>query len=261
MLLSKRSPLRLAVFLAVGWVVSSVSGCASGPLYDSVPLVPVNVSPAEETEIANNTSVTFVWQASDTAQYYEFHLFNQQTKDINQYFRRNLQAGDVCQGGSCQLTISVSLPEATDHAWRVRAVNNAGFSGWSRTRFDIVGAGSATASASTNTSNRIRNAPLVPDPIQPRSGSITKAGSLVDFVWSAAPQATSYDFHLFDSVNRIMVDELRDIPASTVCQGSQSCQLTRKVMLPPASNHAWRVRAVNDSGESAWTRIEFSVQP
>lgn len=266
MSLLKRLPERklpaLAVLLAVGWIASSVSGCTSERIYDSVPLVPINVSPSEESEIANDSSVTFVWQSSTGAQYYEFHIFNQQTKDINQYYRRNLQAGDVCQNGSCQLTLNVSLPEAADHAWRVRAVNNAGFSGWTRTRFDMVGAGSTRSSNNDGSGNSVvsRSAPSVPNPLQPLSGSTAKLDSLVDFVWSSAPQATSYDFHLFDSLNRTIVDELTDIPATTVCQIGENCQLTRKVQLPPSTNHAWRVRAVNNDGQSAWTRVEFTVE-
>lgn len=245
----------LAVCLALSWIAVSVSGCASGTVYDSVPLVPMNVSPSEESEIANNSSVTFVWQASTGAQYYEFHIFNQQTKDINQYYRRNLQASDVCQNGRCELTVSVSLPEATDHAWRVRAVNNVGFSGWTRTRFDMVGTGATL----NNNSVVSRAAPTVPNPLQPLSGSTAKLDSLVDFVWTSAQQATSYDFHLFDSLNRTIVDAVTDIPATTVCQGGNRCQLTRKVQLPPSDNHAWRIRAVNNDGQSAWTRVEFTV--
>ncbi len=228
----------------------AIGGCASEPFYDAAPIVPANVSPVEEADIQKNARTTFIWRASDTALYYEFHIFNQSTKDIQQYYRSNLQASDVCNGGSCQLTMNVDLPVIEDHAWRVRAANNAGFSNWSRTRFNMVGAGGS-----------VTDAPAVPDPLQPLSGSSAKANSLVDFVWRAVPDATSYDFHLFDSENRTMVDVLTNIPATTVCQSGSSCQLTRKINLPAANDHAWRIRAINNAGQSAWTRVTFAVEP
>jgi len=243
-------PVRTLLVPAVATVVLALNGCATETLYSTVPTVPVNISPEEESDIVGNSSTTFVWRASENAQYYEFHIFDQVTKDINQHSRGNLRASDVCSDGTCRVTLDVVLPTVQDHAWRVRAANNAGFSGWSRTRFNVVGEGANSS-----------RTPNVPNPLQPLTGSAAKFKSLVDFVWRSVPDATSYDFHLFDSVNRTMVDALTDIPASTVCQGGENCQLTRKVSLPPSDDHAWRIRAVNSNGQSAWTRIVFTIEP
>lgn len=230
--------------------VAALTGCASEPFYNAAPLVPQNVSPLEEADIVTNANTSFVWNASANAQFYEFHIFNQQTKAIDQYYRYDLRDHAVCNAGKCSVSMSVNLPAVQDHAWRVRAGNNAGFSAWSRTRFNMVAAGSATIAI-----------PAVPDPLQPLTGSAIKANAMVDFVWRAVPEATSYEFHLFDSVNRTIVGSLRDIPANTVCQGSRNCQITRKINLPPSQDHAWRVRAINNSGESAWTRVVFAIEP
>lgn len=233
----------------VGVVVSLTTGCASGPVYDSPPLPPTNVSPVESTDIVVNAQTTFVWLASDTAEYYEFHIFNNETNDIEQHARRNLRADSVCQGAQCSLTMSVALPIKKDHAWRVRAGNYAGLSGWTRTRFNMV---ESVASAA--------NVPGIPSPIRP-NGIDVKSQSLVEFVWRAIPEATGYDFHVFDAVNAEMVDALNDLPATTVCQSGNLCRITRTVSLQPSDTHAWRVRAVNRDGRSGWTRTQFKVLP
>lgn len=115
-----------------------IAGCAAGPEYDSPPQTPVNVSPVELSNVVINAQTTFVWQEARNASYYEFHLYNNATSDIEQYMRRNLRANDVCQNGQCSLTLNVALPLKKDHAWRVRAGNNAGLSEWSRTRFTMI---------------------------------------------------------------------------------------------------------------------------
>lgn len=228
-------------------LVILVMGCASGPLYESPPLPPVNVSPVESTDVAINSPTTFTWQASETAQYYEFHIFNNETKDIEQYARRNLRANNVCQDNQCSLQLSVSLPLKQDHAWRVRAGNNKGLSSWSRHRFNMVDAVAGALSS-----------PAVPSPVRP-AGIDVKAQTLVEFVWRNIDGATGYDFHLFDAINTEMVDPLNDLPATVVCQGGNLCRIIRAVELPPSTAHAWRIRAVNENGRSEWTRTEFKV--
>lgn len=124
---------RLAVPLMV-----LIAGCATGVEYDAPPSAPVNVSPVEQSDMLVNTRTTFVWQASANASYYEFHIYNNANSDIEQYARRDLLASSVCQNGRCSVTLSVALPYKKDHAWRVRAGNNAGLSVWTRTRFNMV---------------------------------------------------------------------------------------------------------------------------
>ncbi len=228
-----------------------LAGCAGGAVYERPPSIPINLAPAEDANIIANTETTFVWQASADAEYYEFHIFDRSTSDIQKYYMRNLSPGKVCSNGQCSITLNVALPNMKDHAWRVRAGNYVGLSNWTRYRFSMVGG---------NASNDL-GAPRVPVALQPRNATEIKAGTLIEFVWRPIPDATGYDFHLFDAVNAEMTDSLVNLPATTVCQGNELCRLTRTVNLQAGEGHAWRVRALNQNGWSGWTRNVFAVTP
>jgi len=228
-----------------------LAGCAAGPVYERAPSIPINLIPANDENVVANTETTFVWQESDEAEYYEFHIFDRSTGDIQKYYQRNILPRNVCSDGQCSITLNVSLPSMKDHAWRVRAGNYAGLSNWTRHRFSMV---------DSSTSSEL-GAPREPAVIQPTNAAEVKAGSLVDFIWRPIPDATGYDFHLFDGVNSEMTDSLTNLPATTVCQGNELCRLTRTVTLQAGIGHAWRVRAVNRFGRSTWTRNVFTVTP
>jgi len=115
-----------------------LSACASAPYYDNRPSAPANISPEAAVDIVAGTDTEFVWDAAQRVSYYEFHLFNNTNADIQQYYMRNLEPSQVCAASRCSLRVKVDLPVATRHAWRVRAVNNAGASVWTRTIFNIV---------------------------------------------------------------------------------------------------------------------------
>ena len=230
-------------------------GACSLPIaYDEPPPMPLALSPAEEANLIVNAPVRFVWTAVERADHYDFHVFDRETRDISRYYRAELEPGTVCRDGECAVTLSVALPYTHDHAWRVRAGNNAGKSDWTRTRFAMVngslkGAGVGPASA---------RVPPMPEPLEPRGATLVP-GAVETFVWSPSAGATAYDFHLFDRSTGSIVDEVRDLPAATVCQQPSRCVLSRSVVLPPGEGHAWRVRAINRDGRSGWTREEFSV--
>jgi len=248
---------RIFTYLAVPAMLAVLAGCATGPDYDSAPATPLNISPLEESDVVINTETTFVWQATENTSFYEFHIFNNANKDIEQHARRNLRPGTVCDNDQCSVTLSVALPFKRDHAWRVRAGNNAGMSTWSRTRFNMIGSGTGADSGNAGGVGSL-SAPTIPTPVSPDKVEV-QAQTLVDFVWRATTEATGYDFHIFDSVNSEMVDTLDDLPSTVVCQDGDLCRITRTVRLSPASSHAWRVRAVNQNGRSEWTRTEFNV--
>ncbi len=100
--------------------------------------MPIPVEPAVDTMIASGTPVRFVWRASDTAEHYDFHIFDRTTTDIKKYYRKALKPASVCAATICSLTMTVSMPVDNGHAWRVRAYNSAGNSEWSRTVFRIA---------------------------------------------------------------------------------------------------------------------------
>lgn len=240
-----------------GLIMVLVTGCAFGPEYEVAPFPPVNMSPTEQADVVVNAQTTFVWQTAANATFYQFHIFNNASNDITQHARTNLQSNDVCENGQCRVTLAVALPYKKNHAWRVRAGNNAGFSGWTRTRFNMVGSGE-NAGTSTSTGVGTLMTPSTPRPVSP-NGIDVESETLVEFVWRAIPEATGYDFHIFDAVNTQMVDVLNDMPATTVCQSRELCRITRTVKLSPSDAHVWRIRAVNQNGQSTWTRSNFNV--
>ncbi len=339
------------------WVVPALLAvlvsCATEPYYEVAPISPTNVSPGDDVNIGVNAETTFTWLPTENTQYYEFHIYNQKTKDTTQYLHDNLQVGQICLEGRCSLTLNVDLPMSKGHAWRVRAGNNAGLSEWNRTRFNMISASTAS-SASTESSTEsstevgtevdlvevtqssavpsavpsakqaasaaeavVENPDEIPsvelaatavevsepevgtqtndgtetsevakvsddvavrdkveegsslesasvsngpDLMQPAEGRQVATGSLVDFKWRSIPDAVSYDFYIYDSVGKEMVESLTDIAAGSLCKSDNECGLTREVSLPEAS-HSWRVRANFESGASPFSSNQFAVTP
>jgi len=119
--------------------VLPLSGCGLMSTNDAPPAMPVNISPLVEANIVVNSDITFVWAETETAREYHFHIYNRSNRDATQYLRRGLYPKDVCSDGQCSITLNVSLPVLENHAWRVRAGNNVGWSSWNRSRFNMVG--------------------------------------------------------------------------------------------------------------------------
>ena len=100
--------------------------------------MPLAITPEAESRFLSGEYVTFSWSRSDTAEHYDFHLFNANTSDIDQYYKRDLIPDRICDATLCSIALTVRLPESDRHAWRVRASNIAGKSSWTRTLFAIV---------------------------------------------------------------------------------------------------------------------------
>lgn len=235
--------------LLISAIVVTLMSCASRPYYETAPAKPQNLSPATGADVIINADTRFVWQASERAVDYDFHIFDRSTGDIKKYYRYALKPADICVEDECSLTVSVALPYLEDHAWRVRAGNGVGNSDWSRSLFNMVNSGVGPGKSS--------NA-AVPVPMSPMGGELV-GSDMIQFSWQPSPTATTYDFHLFNRLDGSLAQELRSLPASTVCQGSEQCQIAREMSLPAGKGHAWRVRAGNENGYSEWTRIEFTV--
>ena len=240
-----------ASFLAACAV--AVTGCAAFPEAGDAPSVPVPVRPADAADVVANARTRFVWAPVEGASGYDFHVFDRTTRDIERYRRDGLRARDVCDADACSIETSLSLPRVKDHAWRVRAVGRGGASEWSRARFAMVDVGGASGA-------RAARAPDVPEPTAPL-GATLRADDVATFEWSASADALGYDFHLFDATTRGLASELRDLAPADVCDASGRCSVLVAPGLPPASNHAWRVRATNGYGASGWTRTTLAVAP
>ena len=133
-----------AVFAHIVAAVMSIvllSACASAPWYDTPPYMPVKVSPLEGAVVNPGTPVVFAWDAINEADTYDFHIFNVETSDIDQYMLTGLKPSEICSGGTCSVSLQLSLPDSDRHAWRVRAANMAGQSAWTRSIFTFSSTG------------------------------------------------------------------------------------------------------------------------
>lgn len=117
--------------------VMGLSGCSTRIHYDSPPFMPVVIEPAKEAILKNGTPVSFRWRMSAATESYEFHIFDRTSVDIQRYYLRDLMPDTICSAGVCSVTLTLSMPADSGHAWRVRAYNNAGFSAWTRHIFAI----------------------------------------------------------------------------------------------------------------------------
>lgn len=98
----------------------------------------------------------------------------------------------------------------------------------------------------------------MPGNVSPPVGTLVSEKKSVLFVWDVTPDTESYDFHIFNAQNSA-IDQymLVDLNPDEVCSGD-TCSINLKVSLPDSDRHAWRVRASNMAGKSAWTRSMFT---
>jgi len=115
-----------------------LASCASSNYPEARPITPTPVSPSNGVDIVVGSEIEFVWSASVRASSYQFHLFNRNNGDIDQYGMRNLRPSQVCAADRCSVKIKVELPINFHHAWRVRAMNLQGPSGWTRSIFNVI---------------------------------------------------------------------------------------------------------------------------
>ena len=100
-------------------------------------------------------------------------------------------------------------------------------------------------------------APITPVNVTPLVDTKIEAGTTQSFIWQEQVVASAYDFHLFDRVSAELTF-VYDIDP-TLAYSAGLCSLDAAIDLPVNDNHAWRVRAKNETGISAWSRSEFDV--
>lgn len=103
--------------------------------------MPENLSPEVDAQIVQGSETRFVWKAQEDVDSYDFHLFNRLDGDTVLNSRDEIPADEVCRDDECSISLEVMLPADDAHAWRVRAVNAEGKSGWSRSLMTVVAEG------------------------------------------------------------------------------------------------------------------------
>jgi len=114
-----------------------LAGCAESPEFVYLPVVPRVLEPTKDSLLQNGVEITFRWRAVEYTSEYQFHVFDRSTDQLVNR-RVGLYPERVCDQDVCSITEVLDLAIMDGHAWRVRAVNPAGPSPWTRTVFRIV---------------------------------------------------------------------------------------------------------------------------
>lgn len=100
--------------------------------------------------------------------------------------------------------------------------------------------------------------PAMPVVMAPEAGVTLRTGESVEFVWNRPADTESFDFHVFNAENSDIARYMKtDLAAANICS-AERCSINLYLALPESNRHAWRVRASNVAGKSAWTRTLFS---
>lgn len=100
--------------------------------------------------------------------------------------------------------------------------------------------------------------PFMPVPVAPAGGIELSQFDEVVFSWQAAEHAERYEFHVFNSLTKDTKRYLlTGLKPSETCV-NDICSVSLRLDMPESTRHAWRVRAINESGASPWTRKLFS---
>lgn len=227
------------------WVESSIVIVAVALAKPDVPTV---VSPAVNADLIVNAASNFVWQHDPQAATYEFHFFDNApgpNRGARVPFITDLRPQDLCVGAICTYSALVDLPVFSSHAWRVRARNSLGVSGWTRTPFNAV--------------EPVTDPPSVPATIQPLADAILEVDTTVNFSWSAQESATQYEVHILDSEDDSFSAITAFVPAANCT--SSTCLLSLELTFPLSDHYQWQVSASNAAGASDFAASPFSLIP
>jgi hypothetical protein len=189
----------------------------------SLPLVPVLLAPTNNTQ-NTPTSTTLVWSASGSNLY---HVQVASTPDFTDPIMDDT-------GISSTTRFITGLSYNTIYYWRVRAVNNSGTSAWS-TVFNF---------------HTLIFTPSLPEPVTPflsfPQNVASNIATDVTLSWFTAEFASTYTLQLATTISFASpIVNLSNISSTSYPIGGLSNNTT----------YYWRVRASNDSGNSAWSRI------
>ena len=201
--------------------------------------------PTAQATLEAGTTSAFVWQKSATASTYALHIFAGSEPETN--LIKALVKQSACSANTCSLSINLDLPAANDYLWQVTASNSSG---------DSVSAQRGFALGKTI--DPVPGRLSTPVNVSPDAASDLVQGADVEFMWQRDSLAVSYEFHIFDNVNKETTPYVTGLLADDICVDGL-CSLTYAVTQPVAKNHAWRVRALNAQGYSEWSRTVFSV--
>ena len=190
---------------------------------------PSLVAPAHESDNIS-TQPTFEWTAVEGADSYILHMSvaGQPGEEI-----------DVTVEGTIY-TVSDSLEHDTPYVWRVRGVAGNVDGAWS----DLRQFTTEAAEDSGDGDDVVTELP-VPALVAPGHES-ENISTQPTFEWAAVERADYYVLH----INKLDPEEL------VMYKAVDSTSFTSEVILEEGVSYSWRVRAVSDTLESAWSELQ-----
>ncbi|MGF1671853.1 MAG: fibronectin type III domain-containing protein, partial [Balneolaceae bacterium] len=185
------------------------------------PETPALASPEDNRTNESRTPV-LSWLAVESASFYELRVAGSEDF-VNPVF----SLSDITETEA----IAEGLNYETTYFWQVRAVNEAGTSGWSQVW-------------SFTTREEPLTAPESPEPASPANGSNGVSESPF-LSWSNSEDAESYRLQVSLSSNFTPLRDLENVQGTSV----------RVEELDFETTYFWRVQAVNGAGESEWSEI------
>jgi hypothetical protein len=172
-----------------------------------------------------STTPTLSWNTVSEATRYEVEVHSNSGFTNIVYQNTNVTGTSV--------TVSPALQNNTQYYWRVRAVNDGGESSWSSRNFTTIAA-----------------APSSPTLVSPNNGA-TGVSTTPTLSWNTVSEATRYEVEVHSNSGFTNI-----VYQNTNVTGTS---VTVSPALQNNTQYYWRVRAVNDGGESSWSSRNFTT--
>ena len=205
------------------------------------PVVPVHISPIEGAPISAGATQTFTWEAQSVPVAYDFHLFDRTDGALS--FVYDIDPAVACDDIHCSIDYLVNLPILDNHAWRVRAKNTAGISGWSRSVFDVV--------------EPVTEAPAAPVIALPLNNTAFELEQTIELQWQVDELASTYDYGIVNPYTE-STSYQPAVLAADVCDAS-TCSLSITNDLGEGFDYELRLRGNNSVGSSEWSARSFNI--
>ncbi len=210
--------------------------CLASSLASAAPDVATLISPIEKVKLTEQPE--FRWADQPDATIFKLRVYDRVLRTT--VHLQNYNRADVCSSGVCSVRINTDLNFSTNHFFRVRSRDAAGWAAWSAYgRFGYV------------------------DEVPGRVTTVAPTGQinteLPAYTFSAVERATQYQLYIRDITNSTTITNTRYQP-DDVCDTSGNCFIT-----PPASASLegtsdrtfFLVRAHNTGGAGQWSARKY----
>lgn len=251
----------------VAWVSGLVR--TNFHVLEDLPRTPQIISPTAYQTLWSWENLIFMWEESDGATKYNFHMYDRIAKKVTE--RRNgLLAEDICStNGICSIsTPNTVLPDSQNHVWYLTASNDSGTSPLWFTVFHIdsnlypdyeppvISTQSWITTISNYRSDDVLgvtpNQLQTPKLIKPVNEEYVSSNTNIEFTWEVDTLAKSYDFFIYDYTARKYLHRKNGLLSANICN-SATCSHSLSSDLEEGHKYRWYVTWKDDTHSS--TRV------